>query len=353
MGSDPALPRVRPPDLERYCVRILKRSGVTPEDAAEVARSLVWADVRGLATHGVRMLPIYVKRYRLGLVRSPCAARILREGTSWAVVDGGDGFGAVVGTWAVKEAVGRGRKEGIGGVWVRNSTHFGVAGYYAWQIACQGLIGIALSNAVPTMAIWGAKEPALGTNPIALAAPVGEDSPLLLDIATSVVSKQFINLARTRGLPIPKGAALDADGRPTDRPERADVLLPFGEHKGSGLAIFVEIFCALLSGAASRHEIGRLSSDFDRPEGVGHFFMAIDPDRIAGAEAYEARIREMVASLRALSPMEGVERLLLPGDRESIAHAQRAREGISLEPAQAQEVLDLGDSLGIPRPETV
>lgn len=353
MGSNQSPVRVRLPDLEFYCGRILEVSGVAPEEAPQVVRGLVWAEARGLASHGVRLLPIYLKRYRAGLVCSPSAARIIRQCTSWSVFDGANGFGAVVGNMAVKDAVGRASKEGIGAVWVRNSTHFGAAGYYAWQMACQGLIGCALSNAVPTMAIWGAMEPAIGTNPIALAAPVGENSPLLLDIATSVVSKQKINLARDRGLPIPKGWALDANGRPTDRPERAAVLLPFGEHKGSGLAIFVEILCALLSGAASRHEVGRLFSDFDRPEEVGHFFMAIDPARIADAEVYYARIRQMVASLRALRPVEGAERVLLPGDTESTAEVLRVREGIPLDPLLAQELFDLGDSLRLPRPETM
>lgn len=351
VGSYEGPMTVRLTDLDFYCGRILEASGVAPEEAPQVGKSLVWAEARGVASHGVRLLPIYLKRFRAGLVRSPSAAQIIRQHTSWSVLDGANGFGAVVGNMAVKDAVGRASKEGIGAVWVRNSTHFGAAGYYAWQMACQGLIGCALSNAVPTMAIWGAMEPATGTNPIALAAPVGEDSPLLLDIATSVASKQMINLSRDRGLPIPTGWALDANGRPTDRPERAAVLLPFGGHKGSGLAIFVEILCALLSGAASRHEVGRLFSDFDRPEGVGHFFMAIDPARIAGAEAYHARIRQMVASLRALRPVEGVERVLLPGDRESAAEALYVREGISLDLGVARELFDLGDSLRLPRPE--
>lgn len=341
------------PDLELYCSRILDAGGVAPSEAPQVARALVWAEARGLTSHGVRLLPVYLRRYRAGLVCSPSAARIIRQFRSWSVLDGGNGFGAVVGNMAVEDAVSRASEEGIGVVWVRNSTHFGAAGYYAWQIACQGLIGCALSNAPPTMAVWGAAEAAVGTNPIALAAPVGADSPLLLDFATSVVSKQRINMARDRGLLISNGWALDADGRPTDRPEQAAVLLPFGEHKGSGLAIFVEILCALLSGAASRHEVGRLSSDFDRPEGVGHFFMAIDPVRIADAETYHARIRQMVTELRALRPVEGMERVLLPGERETIAEALRVREGLPLDQLLAQELFDLGDSLGLPRPEAV
>lgn len=345
--------RVRVPDLERYCVGILELGGIAPEEARQVVSVLIWAEVRGLASHGVRLLPVYLKRYRAGLVCSPAAARITRQCRGWSVLDGGYGFGAVVGNLAVSDAVSRAATEGIGAVWVRNSTHFGAAGYYAWQMACQGFIGCALSNATPTMAVWGAAEPAVGTNPIALAAPVGDDSPLLLDIATSVVAKQTINLARDRGLPIPQGWVLDADGRPTTRPEQAAVLLPFGEHKGSGLAIFVEILCGLLSGGASRHEVGSLSRDFDRPEGVGHFFLAINPAQVADADAYYARIRQMAGALHALRPAEGVERVLLPGDRESATRAVRVREGTPLDPQVAQELFGLGEGLGLPQPETV
>ncbi|MDR7548304.1 MAG: Ldh family oxidoreductase [Armatimonadota bacterium] len=353
MNSDQGPVTVRLPELESYCSRILEASGVVPEEAPQVAKALVWAEARGLVSHGVRLLPTYVRRFRAGLVRSPSAARLIRDHACWSVIDGGNGFGPVVGNMAVKDGVRRASRHGISAVWVRNSTHFGAAGYYAWQIAQQDLIGCALSNAFPTMAVWGAAEPAIGTNPIALSAPVGEGPPLLLDIASSVASRQRINMARERGLPIPETWALDADGRPTNNPEQAAVLLPFGEHKGSGLAVFVEILCAFLSGAASRHEIGRLSSDFDRPEGVGHFFMAIDPNRIADAEAYYARIRKTAAELRALRPAEGTKRVLLPGDPKSAAEESSISHGIQLSPRLAQELFDLGNTLGLPRPETV
>lgn len=344
-------PRILITDLERYCTATISAACVADHEAPQIAQALVWAEAKGIVTHGVRLLPVYLKRFQMGLVRSPAPVAIVREGACWSVLEGGIGFGIVVGNLAIRDVVKRASTQGLGACWVRNSTHFGAAGYYAWQIAAHEMIGCALSNAAPTMAIWGAAEPALGTNPIALAAPAGDGPPLLLDIATSVVSRQTINMARDRGVPIPPGWALDAHGRPTDRPDRAAVLLPFGQYKGSGLAMFIEILCGLVSEAASRHEISRLFHDFDRPERTGHFFMAVSLAHVADS-AYSARMDQMVEALRGLRPMEGVARVLLPGEREFAIEAAHVREGIALDPAVAQDLFATGDALGVPRPET-
>lgn len=200
------------------------------------------------------------------------------------------------------------------------------------------------------MALWGAAEPAIGTNPIALAAPCGDGDPILLDVATSVVSRNTINLARERAAPIPYGWALDREGWPTDRPEDAAALLPFGDHKGSGLALFVEILCALISGGASRREVGRLFFEMDRPERSCHFFAAIDLGQVADTKDYGDRVQEMARSLRALRPAAGVDRILLPGDREFAVEREYLREGVPLDPAVARDLFAAGDSLGVRRP---
>jgi len=343
-------PRVEIHQLARYCSAVFAAAGVEAREAAEVAHALVWAEAKGVVSHGLRLLPIYVRRFQAGLVRSPAPLRPVREGPCWVVLDGGAGFGPVLGTLAVDEVARRARSGGLGAVWVRNATHFGAAGYYAWQIASLGMIGCALCNAAPAMTVWGAREVSIGTNPIALAAPGGDGTPVLLDIATSVVSRQTVNLARERGTRIPLGWALDAEGRPTDLPERAAMLLPFGAYKGSGLAIFVEILCGLVGGACSRHEIGRLAYDFDRPEGVGHFYLAIDLGQVSELTSYRQRMRQMMQAIHDLRPAEGVDRVLLPGEREFATEAMHLRDGLPLDPSVAEQVFAVGDALGVPRP---
>lgn len=342
--------RVKVPELERYCSALFTCAGVEAREAGEVARALVWAEAKGIVTHGVRLLPTYVKRFQAGLVRSPAQVTRVREGPCWVVLDGGASFGPVLGVLAADEATRRASIHGLGAVWVRNATHFGAAGYYAWRIATRGMIGCVLSNAAPTMTVWGAREVAIGTNPIALATPGGDGPPILLDIATSVVSRQTVNLARDRGMRIPFGWAVDAEGQPTDLPERAAMLLPFGGYKGSGLAIFVEILCGLVGGACSRHEIGRLACDFDRPEGIGHFYLAIDLGQVSELPAYLRRVRDMAQAIHNLRPAEGADRVLLPGEREFAAEAVHLQKGLLLDPSVAQQLFAVGDALGVPRP---
>ncbi|MDR7427259.1 MAG: Ldh family oxidoreductase [Armatimonadota bacterium] len=342
--------RVEVHELERYCAALLRSAGVEAGEALEVARALVWAEAKGITSHGVRLLPIYTKRFQAGLVRSPASVSRVREGPCWVVLDGGSGFGPVLGSLAAEEATRRASIYGLAAVWVRNATHFGAAGYYAWQIATKGMIGCVLCNAAPTMTVWGAREVAIGTNPIALAAPSEDGFPILLDMATSVVSRQTINLARDRGMRIPLGWALDEEGHPTDLPGRAAMLLPFGGYKGSGLAIFVEILCGLVGGACSRHEIGRLAYDFDRPEGIGQFYLAMDLKQVSELPAYGRRMREMVQALRHLRPAEGVDRVLLPGEREFAAEAANLQSGLLLDPSVARDVFAMGDAFGVPRP---
>lgn len=185
--------------LESFAVAALEKVGVPQENAQIVARSLLTANLRGVDTHGITRLPIYVERVQAGLTDGRARGVVLSEGETTGVVDGQNGLGQVVGTTGMRLAIAKARKAGVGFATVRNSTHFGAAAYYAMMALDQDMVGISLTNSPSLMAPWGGKRPFFGTNPLAIAVPAGEEKPFVLDMATSVVARGAIILAAKKG----------------------------------------------------------------------------------------------------------------------------------------------------------
>ena len=226
-------------ELIATCQRILEAVGTPLDPAAIVGRSLTAAELRGVSSHGVSRLPAYLRRVRAGLIKPAAEPEIVAETPASVTIDGGAGFGHAVGWHGMGLAMARAATEGIGAAAVRNSTHFGIAGFFAERAAAEGMVGIATSNGAALMAPPGTRTRVLGTNPIAIAIPARDGKPIILDMATSSAALGKILLARDAGTPIPGDWALDLDGSPTTDPAVAasGLLTPLGGHKGFGLAL--------------------------------------------------------------------------------------------------------------------
>jgi ureidoglycolate dehydrogenase (NAD+) len=342
--------RVEQAALTSFCRDVLVAVGLDERDAATVAGSLVAADLRGVATHGVLRLPVYVERMRRGLIATRPSIQVRRTGPATATVDGGNGPGQVVALRAMREAVALAEGAGVGLVSVHGSNHFGAAGWFALHAAERGMIGLALTHAEADVVPFGGRRPALGTNPLAVAVPRGDGPPVLLDMATSGVAMGRVLLARTRGEPIPEDWAVDADGEPTTDPRQVRAVRPMAGPKGYGLAFVVEVFAGLLSGSRSGTEVRRMYDDFDEPQGIGHFLGAIDPARFVPPEVFAGSVDRLAGQLKATPPAPGFDEVLLPGEPEDRAEARHRRDGVPIPEELRRELVELGAAYGIDWP---
>jgi LDH2 family malate/lactate/ureidoglycolate dehydrogenase len=326
--------RTYPADvLREFALQAFRRAGVPEDDAALASDALIEANLRGVDTHGVtRLLEPYVRRLLAGGINPRPAVRVAAESPATLIVDGDNGLGAVAGARAMEWCIERARLNGAAWVGLKNSNHFGASAYYALLAARQGMVGIVFTNSPPAMAPWGARAPLLGTNPIAIAAPT-DGEPLVVDMATSLVAKGRIVLARASGQrEIPEGWALDAQGRPTRDVEAAlaGTVLPLGGHMGSGLALMIDLLCGALTGAAMATGIGQLHGNADQPQRIGHLFGAIDIDQMVPLVEFTRRAGELARQVRAAERAEGVERIFLPGEIEAETRRRRLEQGIPL-----------------------
>jgi LDH2 family malate/lactate/ureidoglycolate dehydrogenase len=313
------------------------------DDAQQVAQCLVEADARGVASHGIGRIPVYTQRLRLGLVNPRPQLQVTGDGAT-AHVDGDNGMGYVVARKAMAEAITRAQQHGISLVLASHSNHFGMSASYVQQALDAGLGAFVFTNAPPLMPVWGGRTPFLGTSPFAFGAPGA--TPLLLDMATSVVAFGKIRRAARLGEAIPADWALDAQGRATTDPHAAidGVVLPMGGPKGSGLGLMMELLAGVMSGAAFGGEVRNQNADFSAPQNVGHAFIVFKPDAFLSPADYQARAAQLVERAKACTPAEGFSGIHMPGEREAAMAQQARREGIQV---SAQDLAMLQQELAL------
>jgi LDH2 family malate/lactate/ureidoglycolate dehydrogenase len=326
--------------LEAWATAVMVRAGLAPAAAATVAAVLLHASLRGVDSHGIARLPGYVQRMRAGELNLDPRPRVLPGEGALAGVDGDNGPGAVGAVFATDHALALAREHGVGVVVVRRSSHYGAASYYATRVAQRGLIGMAMTNSGPGVVPYGGSEAALGTNPIALAAPLPGGQVWDLDMATRQVALNRIFNARDEGRPIPLGWGVDAAGAATTDPGAARAAVPLGGYKGYALAVMVEVLCGVLSGAGVR----------GAGDDIGHFHLAIDPERTVGRARVADVLAGLLAELKATPPAAGFEEVRVPGEPEARAQARRERHGIPIEPALHRTLQALGDALHVAFP---
>ena len=348
--------RVNPQKLTDFSAKALQKLGIPEEDAMITAKMLVACDLRGVESHGVAHLNMfYARRIKRGFINLTPKPKIVNQGISVATMDGDNGLGFVVGYHAMNEAIQRAEKTGAGFVAARNSTHFGAAAYYAMMPLEHDMIGIAMTNTVPGVVAPGSSKPAVGTNPLAVAIPAGQKSPLVLDMATSVIAAGKLEIARRAGQSIPEGWLVDGDGKPvTDITKRVwgeGGLLPLGgapshgAYKGFGLGLIVDILSGVLSGSTIglRHE--------GPPEARGnygdHFFGALRIASFLPVEQFGKTMDDAMDALEALPTIPGVNKVSIPGSYEDGIVKDRKTNGIPLDPLVIEDLKALAADVNI------
>ena len=331
------------------CTEILKGAGALPVQAELVADNLVKADLRGIASHGVSRMAVYMQRIKNGMTNLAPDFRTISETGSTLLIDADNALGAAAGVYAMDKAIEKAAISGMASCAVRRGNHFGIAAYYAMRALPRDMIGMSFTNAPPTMAPWGGITPMLGTNPICFAIPAAACQPIVLDAATSVVARGKINLAEIEGHDIPDNWALDTKGRPTVNATEAlkGTVLPFGTYKGSGISMIVDIFCGLLSGAAYGSHIGMLYDNSMEEQNIGYFFCALDIKAFADPAAFKANMDTMIHELKNGSKAEGADAIFMPGEIEFNNEKFFLEHGIEAGPGVLRDLSELCRRYGV------
>lgn len=350
-------PRVSVETLERFMFDVLTRAGVPPADAEIVADVLITADKYGIDSHGIsRLKPIYYDRIKEGTLNPVTKIDIVREGPTTAVFDGNHGMGHVIAKRAMELAISKAREYGLGMVAVRNSSHYGIAGYYTNLAANAGMIGITGTNARPSIAPTFGVEPMLGTNPLTFSMPTDEDFHFCLDCATSTSQRGKIEVYARRGEDIPEGWVIDNEGRIRtdtlailgDLSKGKAALTPLGGvselsggHKGYGYATVVEILSAALQGGAFLTALSGIRDGQKVPHALGHFFIAINVEAFTSLDDFKKTTGDILRTLRASKKAPGHDRIYTAGEKEYLMSLERTAQGIPINESLQREIKGL------------
>jgi (2R)-3-sulfolactate dehydrogenase (NADP+) len=330
------VPQIAIAELNRLVTRALENAGASSAMARATAAALTTAESEGLTGHGLSRVALYCQHLREGRANGTANPKLVREKGATCLIDAGGGLAFEAAAMAAREAVERARQHGVAFVGVRNSHHFGAAAYHLAPVAQAGMVGLAFTNSPAAINAWGGKRSFFGTNPIAAAFPRRAAAPIVVDLSLTEVVRGKIMLYAKEGKPIPLGWALDRNGQPTTDPQAAltGSLAAIGGVKGTMLALMVELLCVALTGAAFSFENDSYFEPGGKPD-IGHAFIALDPDALAGADTYYARLETLVG---ALLRDEGVR---LPGARRQSVAANAQASGIGLSEALHRELLEL------------
>jgi LDH2 family malate/lactate/ureidoglycolate dehydrogenase len=318
-------------------------------DAGVVADSLVLADLRGVHSHGVLRVPEYVKKLTVGGVDPRGRPSIARNAGACLVVDGGNSMGQVGARFAMQQAIDRAGSTGIAAAAVRGSNHCGALANFAMLALPHDMIGLATTNALPTMAPWGGAERVLGINPLAIAIPADRELPIVYDAAFSGSAHGKIRVYQQKGLTLPEGWALDRQGRPTIDPDAAidGLLVPIGGFKGAGLAMIMGILSSMLSGAAYGTELGDMERG-PKPGQDGHFVAAIRVSAFEDVDRFKGRVDQAIQQIHASQLAPGFDRVYAPGEKEFLAEQDYRQKGIPLNAVTLRDLVETGRGLGVP-----
>jgi LDH2 family malate/lactate/ureidoglycolate dehydrogenase len=341
------MPLIPANELSAFVEAILTAAGVPAYKAGITASSLVGANLRGVDSHGILLVPRYVDKIRAGEIDVNADGAVLSESGACLTFDGQNGVGQWISEQCCGHAVRIARNVGIGMVVARDSNHFGAAAWWAQKIRDHAMLALVFCNASPLVPPWQGKQGRIGTNPICMAAP----GPWLLDMATTTVAANRIFKEVVNGREeIPVGWALDSDGVPTTSAASAvkGMLMPLGGYKGSGLGLMVEILCAVLAGSAMANEVGGIRVA-GKPSRTSQTFLAIDIARFMPVEEFTARLEKLVGIIKATPPASGYHEVLVAGDPEWRTEADRRANGIPVEDGNWKELCETAAALGVMR----
>jgi len=353
--------------LHEFTKEVFVRVGMPPEGAEAEAGALIWANLRGVDSHGVLRIPWYVENVDKGVMNPKPNIQVIKETPATLLIDADRALGPVVTIFVVNLVIEKARKAGIGWALIKNLTHQGALGYYSQMMAKRDMAGIVFVCNPPNMAPYGARVAGVHNSPIAISVPAKRHHPLNLDMATSVVAGGKIWLAVDKGVPIPEGWALDKDGKPTTDPKKVGALLPFGGPKGSGLALMFECLTSVMASnpmlepALFGKEIGPPVQD-KKTKAIGErlsyvprhiqnsVVAAIDIRTFTDVEGYKEHIDNLIDGLKALPKAEGFSEIFVPGEPEERTFVDRSRNGIPLPEGTVRNLRSIAERFGVKLP---
>lgn len=344
-----------------FAKAVFQKIGCSPEHADTATKTLLSADLRGIDSHGIARLSGYVRLWEVKRVNATPDIKVIHETPSTAVVDGDSGLGLVVAPFAMQVAIEKAKQVGTGWVSVQNSNHFGIAGYHAMMALEHDMIGMAMTNASPLVAPTFSIDKMLGTNPICVAAPAGDEPPFVADLATTTAANGKLEILQRKNADTPLGWVQDAEGNPsTDANilKKGGALLPLGgdrehgSHKGYALGAIVDIFSALLSGANYAPWVPPFPAYVPMPaqqpgKGIGHFLGAMRIDAFRPAKDFKKDMDHWIQGFRNCKTIPGEEKVLVPGDPEREFEVERTKNGIPLLDAVVGDLRNLGDKFSV------
>jgi len=328
--------------LSKFVKQVFMQVGMSPEDAETEAAVLLWANLRGVDSHGVQLIPLYVESIDTGNMKVKPNIRIERETPATLLIDADYALGPVVTVFAMNRVMEKAKEVGIGWAFIRNTNHQGAIGYYPQIAAEKGMVGVTWVCSAANMAPYGARATGIANNPIAISVPAKRHRPLVLDMATSVAAGAKLRVARDKGISIPEGWVLDEDGNPTTDPWKVGALLPLGGPKGSGLAIMLECLTSVmvdapklepvLQGKEKPIKLGATASkDRTRHQIIQNSVVAaIDIGTFTDVEGYKEHIDNLIDGVKALPKAEGFSEIFVPGEPEERVFDDRSRNGIPI-----------------------
>ena len=349
IGINGNTPRAIESDLRELVVKALCSAGVPSDDAEIVAKIMVKNEMRGIS-HGVALIAPYVRHIQAGGMTAAARINIERDLGATLVLNGDSGLGPLVSYRAMELAIVRGRRHGVSFVIARDSNNFAAAGYYAKMAADEGMVGFAMTNADPYMAVAGSAGRVVGNNPLACAVPGPKEHAVYLDIAMSTVAGTKVSIASREGRSVPEGWVLNADGTPTTDPgavQEGGSLTSLGGYKGSGLALIVESLTGVLGGAAIMAEMRDWVSDPGGRSNQAHSFIVIDVEALMPLSDFQIRMGRLAQQVHSARHASGVERIYLPGEIEHEREQDALEKGVPLRGATVAALRDLGALVGL------
>jgi len=353
--------RVPADKLKEFVKKVFMAYDVPEEDAEVTADVLVAADLRGIESHGVQRLKRYIDGLKNGVVKPRPNIKIVREGPTYALIDGDFGLGQPISWKAVKIAIEKAKKNYIGMVGVYHSNHHGIEGYWVMKMVEEDLIGLATTNTRPLAAPTGGLARVIGTNPIAFGAPTKTPPPLIVDMASTIVPSGKIEVYRRKAKPIPEGWVVGPDGKYITDPEKAmpakgGILLPLGGlyelmggHKGYCLNLILEVLSGVLTGSALSYDVGPTQGP--KPSNVGHFFLAINVEAFMPLDKFKERMDELIKRLKSTPLHPEFKRIWIPGEKSYLTTQTRLKIGVPVYKKVYEEIKKIGEEVGVKFPE--
>lgn len=342
--------RYDPTALKKFGLNVMKKAGLGEKEADIFMDALIYADLRGISSHGVSRLRTYAARVSAGVIAANTTPEILADFGGTLVIDGKNGIGASIARQSMEFCIDRARKFGCCFATVRHANHFGTGAYFTDYAARHQMIGFVVSNSEAAVVPVGGSVPMLGTNPLSLSIPAEKHQPFILDMATSTVARGKVVLAKKEGRKIPVGWGVDKNGDSTVDPDQilnGGAMLPFGGAKGYGISMAIDILCSCLAGSLNCRQTYHFWDDLKHPQDIGYFIGAIDVSKFLPFNEFGKKVDALLDEFKNCPPSPGVKSVMIPGEIEFNNYINGLHQGLELSDAIIKDLKSVGSEYGI------